>query len=146
MREEDDFLKSLDNYSNLNSCPISVGFRILGKRWTIEIVRQLFLGDTKFNQLLRNTPGVNPRMLSLRLKELEEHSLVRRIVLTGVPVDIKYSLTKEGRDIIPVMYQMAEFTMKNFPEEVFKDGVGRTPVQVTQEIGKLQKPNRTYNY
>ncbi|MDA4128909.1 MAG: helix-turn-helix transcriptional regulator [Thaumarchaeota archaeon] len=119
---------------------------MLGKRWTIEITRQLFLGDSKFNELLRNTPGVNPRMLSLRLKELEEYGLVSRSVSNSSPVEIRYELTGIGRDIVPVMYSMAEFTMKNFPVEVFDDGVSRTPLEVTNEIGSNEKRRRHFDF
>jgi DNA-binding HxlR family transcriptional regulator len=132
--EGEDFLKSLEDYENLEACPIALGFRILGKRWAIEVVRQLFLGDSKFNELQKNTPGINPRMLSLRLKELEKLGLVRRTVLGETPVLITYDLTQLGRDIIPVMYSMAKFSMKNFPKEVFFDGKSRTHEQVTSEI------------
>jgi len=68
--QEEKFLRSLENNSNLKSCPIALGFRTLGKRWTIEIIRELMLGRTKFNQLQKNAPGINPRMLALRLREL----------------------------------------------------------------------------
>ncbi|MDA4136222.1 MAG: helix-turn-helix transcriptional regulator [Thaumarchaeota archaeon] len=132
--EGEDFLKSLEDYENLEACPIALGFRILGKRWTIEIVRQLFLGDSKFNELQKNAPGINPRMLSLRLKELEKLGLLRRTVLDETPVLITYDLTELGMDIIPVMYSMAKFSMKNFPKEVFVDGRSRTHEQVTGEI------------
>jgi DNA-binding HxlR family transcriptional regulator len=132
--QEEEFLRSLEFYTNLRGCPIATGFRILGKRWTIEIVRELFLGSTRFNEVLKDTPGINPRMLSLRLKELEDYGLVRRRVFTGSPVRIDYALTDSGRDVIPVMFAMAKFSMKNFAEEVFEDGKGHTPEQVAREI------------
>ena len=92
------------------------------------------LGKTKFNQLQKNAPGINPRMLALRLKELEEMGIVRRKVFPGIPVQIEYSLTDLGRDVIPIMYAMTEFSMKNFPENVFEDGRSRSPQQVFREI------------
>ncbi len=124
----------MQGWKKLLACPIATGFRILGKRWTIEIVRELFLGSTKFNELLKNAEGINPRMLSLRLKELEDRGLVQRNVFTGIPVRIQYALTESGRDLIPVMFAMARFSMKNFAEEVFEDGKGRSPKQVLGEI------------
>ncbi len=124
----------LEGYNNLRACPIATGFTILGKRWTIEIVRELFLGSTRFNELLRNVPGMNPRMLSLRLRELEDCNLVGRRVFTGSPIKIEYELTNAGRDTIPVMFAMAEFSMKNFPEDVFEDGTARTPERVMREL------------
>ncbi len=132
--QEANFLRSLEDYANLSECPIAAGFRVLGKRWTIEVVRQLFLGDTKFNQLLKSLPGVNPRMLALRLKELEDYGLVNRSVYTGAPVKIDYSLSREGMDLVPVMFAMAEFSMKNFAETVFEDAKPRSPEDVSKEL------------
>ncbi len=132
--QSQEFFRLLEEYDNLRACPIASGFKILGKRWTIEIVRELFLGSTRFNELLRNVPGINPRMLSLRLRELEDWRLVGRRVFTGNPVKIEYKLTNAGRDTIPVMSTMAEFAMKNFPEEVFADGMARTPETVIREV------------
>lgn len=132
--QETDFLRSLERYENLSACPIATGFRILGKRWTIEVVRELFLGSTKFRELQKNLQGINPRMLSLRLKELEKHGLVERRVFASTPVRIRYSLTEEGKELVPVMFAMARFTMKNFPRDVFEDGERRTPKEVAKEI------------
>jgi DNA-binding HxlR family transcriptional regulator len=134
LQEEEAFLKSLDGYANVRACPIATGFKLLGKRWSIEIVRQLLLGDSKFNEIQRNTTGINPRMLSLRLKELEDHGIVERSVVAGTPDKVRYSLTAPGRETIPVMFAMARFSMKNFPDEVFVDGRRRTPDQLTSEL------------
>ncbi len=132
--QDDEFLRLLSAYTNLSACPIATTFKILGKRWTIEIVRELFLGQTRFNELLKNVPGINSRMLSLRLGELQSYGLVGRTVTTNPSVRIKYALTKLGTDVIPVMYAAAAFSMKNFPEEVFEDGKSRTPLQIASEI------------
>ena len=104
------------------------------------MVRELFLGSTRFKELQNEVQGINPRMLSLRLKELESHTLVRRTVLTGTPVQIQYSLTDAGRELVPVMFSMAKFTMKNFPQDVFEDGKSRSPEQVAREV--LASENR----
>lgn len=98
------------------------------------MVRELFLGSTKFNELQKGAPGINPRMLSLRLKELEEHLLVSRSVYTGTPVQIQYALTDRGKELVPIMFATAKFSMKNFPKDVFEDGKSRTPEQVASEI------------
>ncbi len=132
--QDTEFLRVISTYTNLSACPIATTFKILGKRWTIEIVRELSRGQTRFNELMKNVPGINSRMLSLRLEELENHGLIARTVLIGRPVRIKYTLTKLGMDVIPVMFAAAEFSMKNFPEEVFEDGKSRTPLQIAREI------------
>jgi len=141
--QEAEFLRSIQDYPNAKACPIGTGFRILGKRWTIEVVRELLLGHNRFKQLEASVEGINPRMLSLRLKELEEHMLVSRRVFTSTPVQIEYALTDRGRNLVPVMFAMAEFSMKNFPEEVFEDGESRSPEQVAHEIEGLRNPNHS---
>ena len=126
-------LKSLEYATSLSACPMATGFRIRGKRWTIGIVRELFLGTTKFSEMMKGAPGINPRMLSLRLKELEEHQIVVRRVSSTTPVSIDYTLTDSGKDLVPVMFEMASYSMRNFPEKVFQDGKSRTFEQVIRE-------------
>ncbi len=138
MLQQEKFLRTLPHSANLRSCPIAYGFKILGKRWTIEIVRELLYGRTKFNELLRSIPGVSPRMLSLRLRELEVSRLVKKTVYSGTPVVIVYALTSSGRDVIPIMYAAAEFSMKNFPEAFFEDGQKRT-VEVMERVRSKAK-------
>ena len=134
MLREEKLLRALPDYANLKSCPVAYGFRILGKRWTIEIVRDLLYGRTGFNELLRSIPGISPRMLSLRLRELEVSNLIKKNIYTGTPVRIEYTLTSAGRDAIPVMYAAAEFSMKIFPEALFQDGHRRTLNEVREEV------------
>jgi len=55
-------------------------------------------------------------------------------VFPGIPVQIEYFLTDLGRGMIPVMYAMTEFSMKNFPDDVFDDRRSRSPQQVFREI------------
>src|SRR6266849_4214548 len=105
----------MENYSNLRRCPIAAGFKVLGKSWTVDILRELVLGRIRFNDIMRHSRGSNARMISLRMRELIEHGLVKRSVVDGTPVRIEYTLTDRGRDIMPVMFAMASFSSKHFP-------------------------------
>ncbi len=82
---------------------------------------------------MKGAPRINPRMLSLRLKELEEHQIVVRRVSSTTPVSIEYNLTASGKDLVPVMFEMARYSMRHFPEKVFEDGKSRTFEQVIRE-------------
>lgn len=56
-----------------NQCPIRTSFGVLGKKWTILIIRDIgFLKINRFNRLLESIKGSTPRVLSMRLKELEK--------------------------------------------------------------------------
>ncbi len=85
------------------TCPIARTLDIIGDRWTMLIVRDLFLGETRFNQFLASSPGLPSKLLSDRLKKLEEHGLVRRVVYSQHPLRAEYRLTDEGRSLSPVM-------------------------------------------
>ena len=72
---------------------------VLTKRWTPQIVRMLLSGQQHFSGLRSSIPGISDRLLSERLKELEEESIVERQVYPETPVKIVYLLTDRGRDL-----------------------------------------------
>jgi DNA-binding HxlR family transcriptional regulator len=83
-------------------CPIARTLDIIGDRWTIIIVRDLFLGRTKFSEFAAN-PGLPPKVLSGRLKKLEEEGIVERHVYSEHPLRAEYRLTERGEDLLPVI-------------------------------------------
>ena len=115
----------------MKCCPIDNTFKIIGKKFTIHIIRNMaIMGQTRFNQLLDNIEGSNPKTLSARLKELEKANLISRTVYDEVPIKVEYKLTKKGEDLTGILGQMAAFSMKHFAKEVFKDGKPRKLKQV----------------
>jgi DNA-binding HxlR family transcriptional regulator len=110
----------------VKACPINNTFEIIGKKFTIHILRNLNRGQTRFSQFLESIEGMNPKTLSARLREMEKNGLIERTVIPGIPVQIEYTITERGKDLKPVLQQMAEFSMRHFPKTVFKDGKSRT--------------------
>jgi len=84
-------------------CPIARTLDILGDRWTMLILRDLFFGRTKFSEFLAHSPGMPTRMLSERLKSLEAHGLIERRVYRMHPLRAEYHLTELGRSTEPVI-------------------------------------------
>jgi len=85
------------------TCPIARTLDIIGDRWTLLIVRDLFLGETRFNQFLASSPGLPSNLLADRLKKLEQHDLVERVVYSQHPLRAEYRLTDQGRSLAPVI-------------------------------------------
>ena len=56
-------------------CQMAMALEILGKRWTIIILRELHLGSTRFNEIKKGMPLISPTLLSKRLRELEDNNL-----------------------------------------------------------------------
>ncbi len=115
----------------MKCCPVDNTFKIIGKKFTIHIIRNMsIMGQTRFNQLLDNIEDSNPKTLSARLKEMEKANLITRTVYDEVPIRIEYTLTKKGKDLEGIIGQMAAFSMKHYAKEVFKDGKPRKLKQV----------------
>jgi DNA-binding HxlR family transcriptional regulator len=84
-------------------CPIAQALDLVGDRWTLLIVRDLFLGQRRFSELLASSPGIPPRLLSGRLKRLEQHGLIERVVYRQYPLRAEYRLTGKGQTLAPVL-------------------------------------------
>ena len=91
------------------ACPIARTLDIIGDRWTLLIIRDLFLGRTRFNEFRQSTPSISPRLLSERLKRLEEQELVERALLAGYPPRAEYRLTATGRSLFPVLFAIGSW-------------------------------------
>src|SRR5690606_26319857 len=76
---------------------------VLCTRWTIVLLRELVVGSTRFNDLRRGVPRMSPALLSLRLKELEQAGIVKRVRSRGGPDIYEYHLTEAGKDLKPVI-------------------------------------------
>jgi DNA-binding HxlR family transcriptional regulator len=72
---------------------------ILARRWTPEILRALLAGTTRFTGFTAQIPGLSDRLLSERLKDLEQEGLVVRTVTPSTPVRVEYRLTPKGEDL-----------------------------------------------
>ena len=115
----------------MKCCPVDNTFKIIGKKFTIHILRNItMLNQNRFNQFLESIEGINPKTLSVRLKEMEKSELINRKVFDETPIRIEYSVTEKGKALKPIIMQMAAFSMKYCSCEVFKDGKPRTVEQV----------------
>jgi DNA-binding HxlR family transcriptional regulator len=79
---------------------------LIGKRWTGAIVCALTERAMRYGELRKAVPGLSDRLLSQRLRELEEEGLVERQVEAGTPVRVTYSLTEAGQQLDPVLREL----------------------------------------
>jgi len=79
---------------------------LIGKRWTGAIVFALTEGEKRYAELGKAIPGLSDRLLSQRLRELEEEGLVERQVEAGSPVRVTYSLTVVGQGLDPALREL----------------------------------------
>jgi DNA-binding HxlR family transcriptional regulator len=94
-------------------CPhFHAAIELIGRRWTGAILFRLTEGPQRFGELTRAVPGVSDRLLSRRLRELEEEGLVEREVEAGAPVKVTYSLTEKGEDLGPAIYELKQWAKR----------------------------------
>lgn len=129
-------IETVYSMPELKSCPIETTFRIVGKRWTILIIREIFRGNTQFNRFMENIEGITPKVLTERLRELERLGIVRRRIVSEYPVRVEYSLTDMGKGFEPILLSAASFSMKYMPKTVFRDGKSRKPQEINLLITK----------
>jgi DNA-binding HxlR family transcriptional regulator len=87
---------------NTQMCPkFHAAMELLAKRWTGLLVYALGEKPLRFGELSSALEGVGDRMLTERLKELEEQGIVSRTVMTR-PLGVEYALTKKGKALRPV--------------------------------------------
>jgi DNA-binding HxlR family transcriptional regulator len=120
-------IETVYNSNELKSCPIEATFKIIGKKWTVLIIREMLRGVTQFNRFLENIQGITPKVLSGRLRELQKLGIIRRRIVSEYPIRVEYEITDLGREFEPVLLAAASFSMKNMPKIVFKDGKARNP-------------------
>lgn len=90
-------------------CSTEVALEVIGGKWKMMILYNLFEGTRRFGQLRRALPHVTQRMLTRQLRELEEDWLVHREVYAQVPPKVEYSLTEVGASLEPIVRRIDEW-------------------------------------
>lgn len=91
-------------------CPIEKALAIIGSKWTPLIVRDLLREkNMRYGELMKSLKGISPKVLSERLKELEENKLVERKVYPEVPPKVEYKLTEKGRSLKAVFVELKKW-------------------------------------
>jgi DNA-binding HxlR family transcriptional regulator len=102
---------------------------IFGRKWALLVLRDIALkADARFTDIIRANPGMTPRILAFRLRELEAEGLIRRRASPGKR-EVRYTLTPAGRDTIPILTALIYFGTKHRAHEVFRDGRPRTMME-----------------
>ncbi|GCE22859.1 winged helix-turn-helix transcriptional regulator [Dictyobacter kobayashii] len=76
---------------------------LISKRWTPLILRVLLVRPRHYSEIARGVGNISDRVLSIRLKELEEEEIIQRKVFAEIPVRIEYTLTAKGRALNEVV-------------------------------------------
>jgi DNA-binding HxlR family transcriptional regulator len=114
-------------------CPIRSSLGVLGKKWALLLLRDIgILGIDRFNRILDSIPGLTPRVLSMRLKDLEKEGFIKCVEKEKSPMIVRWTITEKGRDVIPILLQFTAFGSKWHADLVFEDKTPRKPDELFQ--------------
>jgi DNA-binding HxlR family transcriptional regulator len=109
------------------ACPITPSLEVLGRKWAFPVLRDIaYFEDVRFSDILRHNPGLTPRVLVFRLKELQKEGFIERVVRIGEEGNqVTYELTPKGQDALPILGALTHFGMRHYAPRVFPDGKAR---------------------
>jgi DNA-binding HxlR family transcriptional regulator len=95
--------------------PLEKALEMVGKKYDLLILETIFKKNRRagFNQMLKEVPGINPRILSLRLKDLESNKLITKNLILGTPVKTEYALTSKAEELIEIIEKLKTWAEKH---------------------------------
>ena len=111
-------VKSKAGSCQRSRCPVSCILEIVGDKWTLLVVRDLFFDNHTFKELQASPEKIPTNILADRLKRLEQSGLVRRELYQQRPKRYAYHLTEKGLDLEPVMRSLMVWSNKHIPDTV----------------------------
>ena len=110
--------RSYDQY-----CGVAHALELVGERWALLLVRDLFRGPKRFTDLQRGLPRIPSNVLSARLKELEQANVVRRRLLARPESGVVYELTEYGAELEDIILRLGLWGTKSLGEPRPEDTV-----------------------
>ena len=105
--------KKVEQHGGAGLCPLfHQAVELIGKRWTGAIVRVLTSKPARFVELREKVPELSDRLLSERLKELEDVGIVERVVAGDRPIAVSYRLTDKGRALEPALDAIGKWAVE----------------------------------
>ena len=116
---------NLIQFKNMKSekiiCPVDRTLNLINKKWSIQIIRDMFFGKKHFKEFSEDKPNLSNKVLSNCLKELEENGLIEKRVLNTTPVSTEYHLTEYGKSMNRIVYELAMFTLEDEKDKGYSD-------------------------
>ena len=105
--------KHKPQYRNSSKCPITFALDIFGDKWSLIILRDmLFKGKQYYGEFLNSAEKISTNILANRLGKLESEGLISKTPDTHNLSKFVYRLTRKGKDLLPLLLEMVEWSVK----------------------------------
>ncbi|MDA1288695.1 MAG: helix-turn-helix domain-containing protein [Bacteroidetes bacterium] len=110
-------IKKLKILENRSGCPVSTSLDVLGDKWSLIIIRDIFVGRTSFTDFLNSPEKISTNILKSRLNKLEYYEIIYHKV-SKIDRKVKnYFLTEKGMDLYPLVYELSMWSLKHLDFE-----------------------------
>lgn len=92
--------------TDLPPCPVETTLLLISDKWVVLILRDLRTGTKRFGELMKSVTGVSQKVLTEKLRRMEENELITRTVYPEIPPRVEYSLTELGESLAPILDAM----------------------------------------
>ena len=92
-----------------DDCAVERALAVVGAKWTLVVLHNLMDEPKRFSDLQRHIPAASPKMLTVRLRELEQLGLLTRTVHAEMPPRVEYQLTAQGRSLRPIIVSIKKW-------------------------------------
>jgi DNA-binding HxlR family transcriptional regulator len=96
-----------------SSCPVANTLDLLGDKWSLLIIRDLFLGKQRYSEFAQSAEGIPSNILASRLKDLEAKGIISKSIYCHRPQRYQYDLTDKGKDLSPLLQAMGIWASKH---------------------------------
>jgi DNA-binding HxlR family transcriptional regulator len=94
-------------------CYVAKTLKVIGSKWTMMILHNLFEGRNRFGLLQRELKTISPKTLSQRLDELEKTGIISKKIFSEVPLHVEYYLTPKGKSLEKVFKDLESWGRNN---------------------------------
>lgn len=119
-------------------CPVDRTLSLINKKWSIQIIRDMFFGKKRFKEFKEDKPKLSNKVLSNCLKELEENGLIEKHVMDTTPATTEYYLTEYGKSMNRIVYELAMFTLHDENDNSYSDEVRGNLKETFKEILNIE--------
>lgn len=98
-----------------SDCALSCTLDLIGDKWTLLVIRDLFFGKTRYKEFQDSAEGIPSNILASRLKKLEQMGMVERVLYQERPPRYEYRLTDLGRSLGPILRSIVKWAGEHLP-------------------------------
>lgn len=100
--------------------PVRDTLDVISGKWKLPIIISVGVGNSRFTDIQVSIPGLTPKVLAKELKDLEQHHLIKRVIIEKYPIKISYVIEPYADTLTPIIYAMKDWGIKH-REEIFKN-------------------------